>query len=244
MATERWVLVGAGALDARRRVVLDRDESRHLATTLRLRRGDRVTACDGSGAVADATLEVVDPRGCELEIVARLPAAEPLRPAVTLALSVLHSQAMDWAVQKSVEVGVATLIPLLSERSQLSAKAAAGRRLHWQRVGLQALKQCRRPWRMDIQEPVSLERLLAERGGRPGLVAAVDGRDLRELAEPLPDLVLIGPEGGFSAAELEALRDAHWQTVRLGRWVLRAETAAVVGGATLIAALKRGGSRV
>jgi len=54
--------------------------------------------------------------------------------------------------------------------------------------------------------------------------------------------VAIGPEGGFSARELEILSDAAWPTVRLGRWVLRAETAAVVGAATLIAALSRGGS--
>jgi 16S rRNA (uracil1498-N3)-methyltransferase len=242
MPADRWVLVDADALAGGGRIAVDRVESRHLAVTLRLRPGERVTLCDGRGGVAEAVLTVVDPRRCELEFATRLPAAEPVTPAVTVAVAALHSQAMDWAVQKCVEVGVATLIPLLSERSQLSGKVAAGRLEHWRRVGLQALKQCRRPWRMEIAAPTSLEDLVADRGNRRGLVADPEGRPIAELGPVLPDLLVIGPEGGFSDGERELLRHAGWRAVRLGRWVLRAETAAVVGAAVLIAALSRGGS--
>lgn len=224
-------------------MALDRVESRHLAATLRLRPGDQVTLCDGCGGLAEAVLAVVDTRRCELDLIVRLPNAEPIEPAVSVALAVLHSQAMDWAVQKCVEVGVATLIPLLSARSQLSAKAATGRLEHWRRVGLQALKQCRRPWRMEITRPTALESLVADRGDRSGLVADPDGRPIGERAHGSPDLLVIGPEGGFADGELQLLRRAGWPAVRLGSWVLRAETAAVVGGAALIAALSRGESR-
>jgi 16S rRNA (uracil1498-N3)-methyltransferase len=244
MAADRWALVIGGALEAGSRVELDQVESRHLAATLRLRPGDLVTLCDGRGAIAEASLAVVDARRCELEVIALLPAAGPPDPMVTVALSVLHSQAMDWAVQKCVEVGVATLIPLLSERSQLSAKASSGRLGHWRRVGWQALKQCRRPWQMEIVDPTSLEQLVADRAGRPGLVADPEGEALSDQSGVLPELLAIGPEGGFSVRELALLRGAGWGSVSLGRWVLRAETAAVVGAAMLIAALPRSEPRV
>ena len=239
MPADRWALVDVDTLDGGHRITLDRVESHHLATALRLRPGERVALCDGRGRVAEAVLAVVDARRCEVDVIAWLPAADPIEPAVSVALSVLHSQAMDWAVQKCVEIGVATMIPLLSERSQLGAKAAAGRLEHWHRVGRQALKQCRRPWQMEITQPTSLERLVTDRGDRLGLVADPGGRPIGEDAQPLPALLVIGPEGGFTAGELGVLRGACWSTVGLGRWVLRAETAAVVGAAALIAALER-----
>lgn len=244
MPVDRWALVDGGTLGEGGRIVLDPVESRHLAATLRLRAGDRVTLCDGCGGIAEGVLAVVDSRRCELDVIARLPAGDPIAPAVTVALSVLHSQAMDWAVQKCVEVGVVTLIPLVTQRSQLSAKASAGRLDHWRRVGLQALKQCRRPWRMEITQPTALERVMADRGDRQGLVADPGGMPIGEPGRELPDLLMIGPEGGFAAAELQLLQQYGWPTVRLGRWVLRAETAAVTGAAALIAALERRRSKI
>ncbi|HOC42459.1 MAG TPA: RsmE family RNA methyltransferase [Thermoanaerobaculales bacterium] len=235
MATERWVLVEQGTLETGERVALDRLESQHLAVTLRLRPGDTVTLCDGRGGVADAALEIVDARRCEARIVAR---HEPLAvppPRVVVGLGVLHGQAMDWAVQKCVETGVAGLVPLLVERSQLGARAAAARAEHWRRVARQALKQCRRPWQMEVAEPQALERLVAERAGAAGLVADPAGDPVAALPGPLPDLLVVGPEGGFAPGERQLLREASWPEVRLGRWVLRAETAAVVGAAMLIA---------
>jgi len=235
MATDHWVLIDRESLETGGRVALDRLESRHLAVTLRLRPGDRITLCDGRGGVADASLEVVDARRCEVEVVARqeLP-ADP--PRVVVGLGVLHGQAMDWAVQKCVETGVAVFVPLLVERSQLGARAAAGRTEHWRRAARQALKQCRRPWQMEVAEPQAIEQLVADRAGTAGLVADPTGRRLSEHRGPLPDVLVVGPEGGLSPRERQLLEEAKWARVRLGRWVLRAETAAVVGAAMLIAA--------
>ena len=171
MTAERWVLVEEEIPDEGGRVVLDQPESRHLAATLRLRPGDRITLCDGRGGIAEATLEVVDSRRCEAEVVARRepPCGHP--PRIVVGLGVLHGQAMDWAVQKCVETGVSVLVPLLVERSQLGARAAAGRVEHWRRAARQALKQCRRPWQMEIASPQGLEQLLSDMNGAAGLVA-------------------------------------------------------------------------
>ena len=198
-----------------------------------------MTLCDGRGVVAESILTAVNPRRCELEVVARRDLGGLPGPSVAVALSALHSQFMDWAVQKCVEVGVETLIPLLSERSQLSAKAASGRLDHWRRVARQALKQCRRPWQMEVAEPATLERIMADLDRGPGLIADLDGTPMDQLDLPLPSLLVIGPEGGLTARELGILRAAGWPSVRLGQWVLRAETAAVVGAAALIAAHER-----
>jgi 16S rRNA (uracil1498-N3)-methyltransferase len=239
MSADRWALVDAGIPGAGGRIELDPGESRHLADILRLRAGDSVTLCDGRGRVAESVLTAVDSRRCELEVVAPQDLGEQPGPSVAVALSALHSQAMDWAVQKCVEVGVATLIPLLSERSQLGAKAAAGRLDHWRRVAWQALKQCRRPWRMEVAQPTALAQIVGGLGRGPGLVADPNGMAMDQLDQPLPSLVVVGPEGGLSAGELGLLGAAGWPGVRLGRWVLRAETAAVVGAAALIAAHER-----
>lgn len=235
MTADRWVLVEEEIPGEGVRVVLDRLESRHLAATLRLRPGDRVTLCDGRGGLAEASLEVVDARRCEAEIVARRepPCGRP--PRVVVGLGVLHGQAMDWAVQKSVETGVAMLVPLLVERSQLGARAAAGRVEHWRRVALQALKQCRRPWQMEVASPQPLGAMVAGMGGAVGLVADLAGGPLAEQGRQLPEVLVVGPEGGLTARERQLLAEAGWPSVRLGHWVLRAETAAVVGAAMLMA---------
>jgi 16S rRNA (uracil1498-N3)-methyltransferase len=238
MTPERWVLVEHGSLATGARIVLDQPESRHLAATLRLRPGDQVTLCDGRGGVAEAALVAVDARRCEVEVLSLAEPPGDRPPRVAVGLGVLHSQAMDWAVQKCVETGVAVLIPLLVERSQLGARAAEGRIEHWRRVALQALKQCHRPWQMEVAHPQGLERLLSDMSGAAGLVADPAGKPLAEHRGLLPEVLVVGPEGGLAPRERQLLNAAGWPGVRLGRWVLRAETAAAVGAAMLIAALE------
>ena len=217
-------------------MVLGAEESRHAAGPLRLRPGDEVTLVDGCGRTAAAALRVVGGRRCEAEILAsRLHPAPPDR-GVTVAIAVLHGQAMDWAVQKAVEIGVATLVPVIAQRSQVRAKTAVGRLDHWRRIARQAIKQCRRPWQMEVSDPRSLADLVADSTHRCGSVADPEGSRLAELGGALPDLLLVGPEGGFGPDDLQILEQAGWPRIRLGAHVLRAETAAIVGAALLISA--------
>jgi 16S rRNA (uracil1498-N3)-methyltransferase len=145
---------------------------------------------------------------------------------------------MDWAVQKAVEIGVLQLIPVLTKRSQLSLAVARRRLAHWQKVAQQAIKQCHRPWAMELGEVSSFEQLLQWREGSPGVVACVDGEPVDRLSLEAGAMLLIGPEGGLTSSELQLLRERHWCRLRLGRYTLRAETAAVVGAALLTTALE------
>jgi len=243
MRSNPWLLVDELPPTPGVTVILDPAESRHAAGPLRLRRDDPVTLADGSGRVAEALLRSVSGRKCSAEVTEIFAMQPAVQGEITLALGVLHSQAMDWAVQKSVEIGVSAVIPVLSARSQLGAKASEGRLGHWRRVARQALKQCRRPWQMEVESPHALDELMALRGVRAGLVADPEGCFPSELGHHVPDMLLVGPEGGLTTDEMDRLEAAGWDRLRLGLHVLRADTAAVIGASILVAAHERKGSR-
>ncbi len=231
MKVDPWLLVPEGALVGGCEIALEPDEARHASGSLRRRAGDRIVLADGAGSVAGAEIKhcvrsnvvaVVD------EVVTKV-----LRlPGPTVALGVLHGKGMDWAIQKAVEVGVETFVPLLCDRSQGSRERSAERVQHWRRISRQALKQCRRPWEMGVEDPLTMAEVVEGRL-QPGYVADqesdVDGLDVT----PVRSTLLVGPEGGLTLEEQEALAGAGWSSLALGPFVLRSETAAVVGAALL-----------
>jgi 16S rRNA (uracil1498-N3)-methyltransferase len=230
---EPRALVPSGALAAGARVELDPAEGRHVAVVLRRRAGDELEVLDGSGVTATARIEEVRRHRVILEIAAVTPHPRPTEPAIHLALAVLHTAAMDWAVQKAVELGVMRLTPVVAARSQAGSRAVGRRAEHWSRVADQALKQCGRPWRLELGAPTTVPELVSDPPPSP-LVASVNGSRMIDVPLPAGDVTLVvGPEGGFDDDELAALRDAGWPPVRLGDHTLRSETAAVAGVAAL-----------
>lgn len=231
MKVDPWLLVPEGVLIAGREIALDQQEARHASGALRSKCGDRVVLTDGEGSIAGAELTRCV-RSDAVAVIDEVITTVPPRPGPTVALGILHTKAMDWAIQKAVEVGVLSFLPLLCDRSQGSYDRACERLEHWRRVSLQALKQCRRAWKMQIHNPVTIVEVV---GGRlkPGYVA--DQESVVGGCGVSPDLstLVVGPEGGLTAKELAALKGAGWSTVALGPHVLRAETAAIVGAALL-----------
>ncbi len=231
MKTPPWLLAEPDSTGRGRRVELDPVEARHAAGTLRLRPGDRVVLTDGAGAVADGRLVSVRRGRAQVEVVAVDRATRPA-PALTLAIGVLAGGAMDLVIQKAVELGVERVVPVCCARSQHGLDRAAARIGHWRRVALQALKQCRRPWAMDVEPAVTLADLVVGPWAATGVVADPHGR-LPGLIEREAHCLLVGPEGGFDAEEQRLLADVGWPAVRFGPYVLRAETAAIAGAAVL-----------
>jgi 16S rRNA (uracil1498-N3)-methyltransferase len=215
-------------------VALDRDEARHASGALRLTVGSTVVLSDGCGLLAEATLRNVERGRVIAEIRSTRIEHRPRGEGVCLAIGVLHGHAMDWAVQKAVEVGVRSLVPLLAERSQLPRTAVSKRHEHWRRLARQGIKQCRRPWEMELADPLALVELLATRGLDGGVIADPDGLSPDQIPAASSRLLLVGPEGGFSKAEHRVLEEAGWAKVCFGRYLLRAETAAIVGSAMLV----------
>jgi len=230
--SEPWLLVAPESLTDETRIALDAEESRHVRDVLRCGVGEHLVLADGRGTIARAELVRCRRSRVEAIVIERTRMPEPSGPGVELALGVLHGRAMDWAVQKAVEVGVRRFLPLACERAQVSVRAAGARRAHWCRLARQALKQCRRAWEMEVAAPVQLADLLV--AGRPGLVADPAGGTWPAVGSGARATLVVGPEGGLSPEEQEQLADAGWVRLRLGPHTLRAETAAIVGAALLV----------
>jgi len=236
-----WLLVPPETLEEGGEIPLEPGEARHVAGPLRRTVGDDVVLTDGRGTIAPARLVRVDRSGVTVRVEA------PVRqyPAVdgpTVALGVLDSRAMDWAVQKAVEVGVRRFVPVICRRSQASVRRAALRSDHWRRIARQALKQCHRAWEMTIETPIPIDSVVGGDLGT-GLIADPSGPDLFKGPVNGAATLIVGPEGGLTPEEIDGLQSAGWSPASLGKFVLRAETALVVGAAFLAAVCRRDAER-
>jgi 16S rRNA (uracil1498-N3)-methyltransferase len=201
----------------------------HAIRVLRLRDGDPLVLFDGRGGEVEARL-VVRGHHCSAELLGRHAVERESPLEVVLVQALASGDKMDWIVQKAVELGVAAIVPVRAERSvlRLSDERAVKKRAHWQQVAVAACEQSGRN-RVPPVAPIEDLRsyLAASRPVRDRLVLAPQA--VRGLgAGERPDgavHVLIGPEGGWTPAELAACQAAGITPVALGPRVLRTETA-------------------
>ena len=205
----------------------------HAARVLRLSAGDSVVLFDGSGGEYEARLEMPG-RGRVLAETGERRDFERESPlAVTLLQAVSSRERMDFTIQKAVELGVAAIHPVYSERSivRLSGEREAKKLAHWRRIAVAACEQCGRNRIPEIAAPVALDRYRAA-GDSKILLAPSAAQRLADLARG-PLVLAAGPEGGFSEQEEALLQRAGFTAVRLGPRVLRTETAALAALAAL-----------
>jgi 16S rRNA (uracil1498-N3)-methyltransferase len=211
-------------------VTLDGQEAHHLLHVMRAKVGQGVTLFDGSGAEFDVEITKCGRSEVETRVVERREVDRELPFVLTVGVSLPKGDRQKWLVEKLTELGVTMLVPLEAERGVAQPTASALERL--ERAVIEAAKQCGRNRLMHIAEPqtwhdwvqaesqgADSRRLIAHRQGESS--AALD------LAVPLPTRIAIGPEGGFTDAEVAAAIAAGWQSVDLGERILRIETAAV-----------------
>ena len=213
-------------------ILLNEDEAHHLTRVLRLHQGATVYAFDGIGNEYECRVAQADKRTVTLEIQHQLTDAvdSPLR--LTLAQALVKGDKFDWIVQKATELGVTSIVPLITNNSDIrKADERAEQKLaRWRRIALEAVKQCGRRTLVEIVEPQSFTEfcandqsemrwLLAERNGQPMPIVSADVTSLS---------VVIGPEGGWSDAELALAQHHQFNALQLGRRILRTETAALV----------------
>lgn len=212
----------------------------HAGAVLRLRAGDAIVLFNGDGGEYAAQITGMKP-AVTVDIGARRDVECEAPLSVTLAQVIASGDAMDWLVQKSVELGVARLVPLMSSRSvvRLSDERAIRRREHWRQIAIGAAEQCGRNRLMAVEPPCKLPDFLAlpRAGDELRLVMSpVAGSNLGEMPAPKgPITLLVGPEGGFAADEIVAAQLCGYRAVRLGPRVLRAETAGIAAMAAMLA---------
>jgi 16S rRNA (uracil1498-N3)-methyltransferase len=208
-------------------------DGHHLARARRLRPGERVTVADGDGEWRPYTVAVATDDGLSLSATGPIAREPVLTPRLVLAFALTKSEKPEVAVQKVTELGADAVQPVLSCRTvrrAVDATRTARMTDRLRRVAREAAMQCRRARLPDVSEPVPLSSL----AGRPGLVVAARGGGAPdELAAPTGGewVLIVGPEGGLDAAELEALD--HPPRLAVGPHVLRAETAAIAATAAL-----------
>ncbi len=221
---------------AGRTIELDESVAHHATRVLRLTAGTALTLFDGTGGEYPATLVRVDKRGASVRV-ERFVAVERESPlAVTLAQAVAANDAMDYAIRKATELGVTAIQPLVTARSAPMPPGARGARrvAHWRQVVVAACEQCGRNRVPDVSPPQSVGDWLAAWAGGGIVLAPEADRALAALAQPpAPIALLIGPEGGLDAREIEAARARGFRAAGLGPRVLRTETAAAAGLAVL-----------
>lgn len=213
-------------------VVIRGSEARHLSLVLRLKAGARIEVFDGSGLVCLTEITTINKSNIHGRILtSRRAGPEP--PFLTLAMAVLKGRKMDMVIQKATELGVCELIPLLTTNLAAPPPAESQRR-RWQRIALEACKQCGRPYPLICGPALTCTELMDrapefderfifwEDERRHGLPAEITPA-CRSM------LIIVGPEGGFKKDEVALAQEHGFSPAGLGDLTLRAETAAIAG---------------
>jgi 16S rRNA (uracil1498-N3)-methyltransferase len=213
-------------------VELSADEAHHLVHVLRLAEGAEIEIFDGNGRAASAEIVRISKGAVTVRLVAPAPSRESSL-VLEVGIAAPKGDRMALVVQKLTELGAHGIVPLLTERGDVPERACRRNLERWRRVALEASKQCGRSRIPTVDEPRRLADvlgrgdalvLLAEPGAKPLSVSLPGDRTL---------LALIGPEGGWSEAELEIASARGVTTFGLGPRTLRTETAAIAAAVLL-----------
>jgi 16S rRNA (uracil1498-N3)-methyltransferase len=225
-------------------VTLIADEARHLREVLRLKPGDEVYVFDGAGKEFLSRIEESRRDTARLEIIREV---EPARPEsklqLTLALALLKGEKFDLVVQKATELGVTSLVPVMTRHADIRLRDesdAAKRVTRWQRIAMEAAKQSGRAVVPTVASVITFASLIQTQssGSKRLLFSERDGDSLIQAKQDLAAganqiTALVGSEGGWSDEEIAAARAAGWAIVTMGGRTLRAETAAIAVTALL-----------
>lgn len=218
------------------RGIIDGPELLHLSRVLRLRHGDSVTVFDDSGWEHDAVIDSLTADRGELRILRSYETGRESPLQITLAVGLTKGEKIDFVVEKATELGVHTIIPFTSRYAvpKLDLPKVTKRTERWRKVAVSAAKQCGRPRVPEILPlwdypklvsqpwPQTLKLIFWEKETHQSL------HQVRERFNKVNSVLLaVGPEGGFTTEEAEAAKSQSFEPVRIGRRILRAETAAV-----------------
>jgi 16S rRNA (uracil1498-N3)-methyltransferase len=215
-------------------VVLEGTDASHIRTVLRLQAGDKIQVLNGKGSLYVVQLTDVKAKSVKGEILSseEVNTESPLK--IHLGQSLIKGNKFDVVLRKSVELGVETITPLMTERTVV--KSDSGKKIaRWKRIAEESCKQCGRSSIPKVSEDIikldtfcqqvsgaDLKLIFWELENENGL------KDINPKTTPSSVSVLIGPEGGFTVEEVETARSHGFQTVGLGPRILRAETAPLV----------------
>jgi 16S rRNA (uracil1498-N3)-methyltransferase len=218
-------------------LMLDEAETHHAVDVLRMNPGDKAVVFNGRGVEATVEIAAISRKSVTLRKVHHSK-SPPIGCEITLAQAVPKGKNMDLIVQKAVELGAAAICPLLSERTVIHVEEedAARKQQKWQGVAIEAAKQCGQNWLPTVHLPRTPKEFFSQPVRHDLMVIASlqpGAMHLKKLLaenadkKPKSVLVLVGPEGDFTPAEIGLARSHGCRPITLGPIVLRTETAAI-----------------
>ncbi|MFS2261221.1 16S rRNA (uracil(1498)-N(3))-methyltransferase [Vibrio vulnificus] len=212
-------------------IALSDDAAGHIGRVLRMKEGQEVLLFDGSGAEFPAVISEVGKKSVMVELSERVERSSESPLDLHLGQVISRGEKMEFTIQKSVELGVNTITPLISDRCgvKLDEKRFEKKLAQWQKIAISACEQCGRNTIPEIRPIMSLEAWCAEE--YDGLKLNLHPRakySINTLPEPVTKVrLLIGPEGGLSSEEIDMTQQYQFEETLLGPRVLRTETAAL-----------------
>lgn len=210
-------------------VTVTGEEFHHSVRVVRVRIGEEVELFDRAGNAARGTVQSLDRDSAVIVTGESLPSREsPL--AVHLAMAVIQLEKFELVLQKATELGVRSIIPMMTERVELRPERYANKRERWEKIVFEAVKQSGRAFVPAIEAPLAFADVVRRSGEKILFDADAEPSTIETLPEAT---LLIGPEGGWTEEELRVARDAGCLFQRLGPRRLRAETAAIAAMAVI-----------
>jgi 16S rRNA (uracil1498-N3)-methyltransferase len=240
MTRRRWIADEVSGNHA----ALTGDHARHLTQVLRAQVGQEFDISTGKevrrGRISGVTADRVE---FELGVAV----AQSAEAAITVALSILKFDRMEWAIEKCTELGVVRIIPFIAARTEPHLVAAAPKRVErWRRIAHQAAEQSRRVSPPEISAPLKFDDMVAMTADSRIILAEAEEELLLKDAvrQDTGSMILaFGPEGGWKPQEIAAFRDRGWTSASLGDKILRAETA-VIAAVAIASSILGGFERV
>lgn len=208
---------------------------RHIHV-LRLRVGETIVLFNGDGATYTAKLLQLDKRQALCRILTKQPENQESSLSIKLVQAISSGERMDFTIQKSVELGVVAIQPVMSTRSvvRLSGERAEKRVQRWQEIAISACEQCGRNRIPEILPIMSLSQYLQQKSDELHILMSLrHPRSLKDFSPPSQVTLMIGAEGGWTETEENMAFAANCQALMLGKRVLRTETAALAAIAAM-----------
>ena len=217
-------------------MMLGEESSRHAVQVLRMQPGSELSVTNGKGYTINGTMLAADKKKATLKIVS-FRTDHKKAPEKAIAISLIkNTSRFEWFIEKATEIGISSIFPILCERTEKAFFKYARIRS----IAISAMLQSQQSWLPEITNPAKFSALLAESRFDQKMIAHCLPAKRKELPDVLQHsrsgLIIIGPEGDFTPAEIQSASDAGFTAVSLGETRLRTETAGVVAATWMVQA--------